>query len=245
MRSLIVLFIIMLSQQESFKQAQLKHSRVKTAYTEKEWVVKKYFTEKKLNYNGYQLFIRGFKQEGKLEAWVKEKGRETFVLLTTYDFCSTSGTLGPKRKEGDLQIPEGIYHLNHFNPLSNFYLSLGVSYPNASDKILSDKKSPGGAIYIHGNCVTIGCIPITDEKIKELYILAVEARNNGQEKIPIHLFPAKLDASSLSALEKNFGASHIEFWKNLQTIYNDFESSKTLRAITVNSLGKYQFKKPV
>jgi murein L,D-transpeptidase YafK len=239
----VILFLaMMLQQQESFKQIQLKNSRVKVAYEEKEATVKKYFQAKNISPENFQLFIRGFKKEKKLEAWVKEKGKDTFTLLTTYDFCSTSGTAGPKRKEGDLQIPEGIYHINHFNPSSNFYLSLGVSYPNASDRILSDKKHPGGAIYVHGNCVTIGCIPITDEKIKELYVLAVEARNNGQEKIPIHIFPSKLDDSSLTALEQENGKMHDAFWRNLQLVYRDFESSKKLKKVTIDSNGQYHLK---
>lgn len=112
--------------------------------------------------------------------------------VCTYPFCASSGILGPKRKEGDRQIPEGIYYINHFNPVSNFHLSLGINYPNPSDKILSDPAQPGESFYIHGNCVTIGCIPISDDKIKELYILAVEAYNNGQVKIPVHIFPDRL-----------------------------------------------------
>lgn len=239
----VFILLAMLFQQTSFKQGQLKNERVKTAYEEKENTVKGYFTDKGLDYNGFNLFIRAFKQEEKLEVWIKEKNKETFVLLKVYDFCSSSGTLGPKRKEGDLQIPEGIYHLNHFNPLSNFYLSLGVSYPNASDKILSDKNRPGGAIYIHGNCVTIGCIPITDEKIKELYVLAVEARNNGQQKIPIHIFPAKLDATGLTQLKQKYNTvpEAIKFWENLQTVYQDFENAKALKAVKVNTKGEYHF----
>ena len=233
----------MLFQQTSFKQTQLKSAHVKTAYDEKENVVKGYFEGKKLNYSGFHLFIRAFKQEEKLEVWIKEKNAETFTLLHTYDFCSSSGTLGPKRKEGDLQIPEGIYHLNHFNPLSNFYLSLGVSYPNASDKILSDAKRPGGAIYIHGNCVTIGCIPITDDKIKELYVLAVEARNNGQEKIPIHIFPSRLDQSGFSQLKQKYVTSPelIKFWENLQPVYQHFENVKKMNMVKVNKKGEYYF----
>ena len=184
----IYLILVLMAPPVSFKEAQLKNVRVKSAYQEKEMVVKDYFREIKLSYAGFQLFLRVFKKEQNLEVWVKEKSKEEFVFLHTYSFCSTSGTLGPKRKEGDLQIPEGTYHINHFNPLSNFHLSLGVSYPNASDKILSDKQHPGGSIYIHGNCVTIGCIPITDDKIKELFVLAVEAKNNGQEKFLFTFF---------------------------------------------------------
>jgi murein L,D-transpeptidase YafK len=228
----------MLFQQASFKTTQLKNSRVKTAYDEKEAVVKNYFKEKGISYENFTLFIRALKKERKLEVWVKPNGKTEFTLLHQYDFCSVSGALGPKRREGDLQIPEGVYHINHFNPLSNFYLSLGVSYPNASDRVLSDKTSPGGAIYVHGNCVTIGCIPITDDKIKELYVLAVEATENGQKKIPIHIFPSRLDQGSLASLEKE-NSEHKAFWRNLQGVYQDFETSKKLRGVSVNSKGEY------
>jgi murein L,D-transpeptidase YafK len=238
MYSILFSFIMLLTQSD-FKQEQLKNSRVKNAYDEKEEIVKKYFSEKNLSFGGFQMFIRGLKKEGKLEVWIKEKNNSTYTLLHTYDFCATSGVLGPKRKEGDAQIPEGIYYLNHFNPLSNFHLSLGISYPNESDKILSDKKHPGGAIYIHGNCVTIGCIPITDDKIKELYILAVEAKNNGQEKIPIHIFPSKLDDDSLVKLLSEQGTRHSGYWRNLQLIYKDFENTKKLKSIRVNIKGEY------
>ncbi|MEO7988152.1 MAG: L,D-transpeptidase family protein [Chryseolinea sp.] len=243
MRYLIFISLMMIFPDVSFKDAQLKNSRVKTAYTEKENIVKNYFKSKNVSYSGFNLFIRAFKKEELLEVWIKEKGKEEFTLLQTYPFCASSGTLGPKRKEGDMQIPEGIYYLNHFNPLSNFYLSLGVNYPNASDKILSDKNHPGGNIYIHGNCVTIGCIPLTDDKIKELYILAVEARTNGQEKIPVHIFPDRLDQGAIEKLEREYGASKTitTFWKNLQPIYQDFKATQKIKTVKVNGKGEYYF----
>lgn len=230
-----------MTQQASFKDTQLTHSHVKTAYQDKEAVIKKYFSDKQLSMNKFQLFIRAFKDEQVLEIWVKEKGKEQFVLLHTYDFCASSGVLGPKRKQGDFQIPEGAYQINHFNPLSSYYLSLGINYPNQSDKILSDKEHPGDNIYIHGNCVTVGCIPITDDKIKELYVLAVEAKNGGQEKIPVHIFPARLDpgvAEKLASEQKADGATSA-FWKNLEPIYREFQSAKKLSTIKVDKLGKY------
>ena len=245
MKILATVFVVMvlMTPQDSFKETQLKQSRVKTAYEEKEEVVKKFFTDKNLSFSKFQLFLRAFKKEQKLEVWVKENGEPEFTLLHTYDFCTSSGTLGPKRKEGDMQIPEGVYYINHFNPLSNFYLSLGLNYPNASDKILSNKTNPGGSIYIHGNCVTIGCIPITDEKIKELYILAVEARNNGQEKIPVHVFPSRLDNENFERLITEYSPDEKvkAFWKNLQPIYSDFESSKKLKVVKVNTKGQYYY----
>lgn len=243
MKMTFIFLVLILMQQSSFKQTQLKQTRVKTAYEEKESVIKEYFSDKKISFEKFQLFLRAFKQEQKLEVWVKENGKAEFALLHTYDFCTMSGVLGPKRKEGDLQIPEGVYHINHFNPVSNFYLSLGLNYPNASDKILSHATQPGGSIYIHGNCVTIGCIPITDEKIKELYVMAVEARNNGQEKIPVHVFPAKLNEGVVDKLVSEYSADekNKSFWKNLEPIYQDFESTKKLKVVKVNSTGRYYF----
>jgi murein L,D-transpeptidase YafK len=207
-----------------FKEQQLKFDRVKSAYEEKATAVKDLLKGVRGKYN---IFLRAFKKEKELEVWIKTK--DTYSLLTKYDFCTTSGVLGPKRKEGDLQIPEGVYHINHFNPFSTFHLSLGINYPNTSDKILGDKKHPGGSIYIHGNCVSIGCIPITDDKIKELYILAVEAKNGGQSDIPVHIFPARnIEELPASA-----------FWNNLKTVYDDFEKNKKLRSVSVDKSGAY------
>jgi murein L,D-transpeptidase YafK len=240
MRIIWILTFVML-QSTSFKTTQLQHQRVKSAYDEKETTVKKYFEEKNLSPEGYHIFLRAFKLDQALEVWIKPKNESSYTLLHTYDVCARSGVPGPKRREGDAQVPEGIYQINHFNPVSNFHLSLGIDYPNAADKILSDRKNPGSAIYIHGNCVTIGCIPLTDEKIKELYIMAVEAKNNGQQKIPVHIFPTRLNNANLQDLTATYGSSHAVFWKNLQTIYSDFESHKNLKAVRVNKKGEYYF----
>lgn len=214
-----------------FKEQQLKFDRVKSAYEEKEVAVKDLLKSKGIG-GDYELFIRAFKKERDLEVWVKQKGSDTYSLLTTYKFCTSSGELGPKRKEGDLQIPEGVYKINHFNPFSTFHLSLGINYPNASDRVLSDKQHPGGAIYIHGNCVSIGCIPITDEKIKELYILAVESKESGHANIPVHIFPGRFTS---------FDETMTPFWENLKAVYDDFEKTKKLRPINVDRAGAYNF----
>jgi murein L,D-transpeptidase YafK len=241
MKTIFLLFWMTMPLQPSFKESQLQFSRVKDAYREKEITVKKYFVNKNLNYQGYYLLLRAFKKEKVLEVWIKERSAYQYKLLKQYEFCTGSGTLGPKRKEGDGQIPEGFYKINHFNPKSNFHLSLGINYPNTSDKILSDKNTPGSSIYIHGNCVSIGCIPISDDKIKELYILAIEARNNGQQDIPVHIFPSHLDTDHLRSLESIHRGDDqlISFWKNLQNLYLDFEKTKIPKPIKVRSNGEY------
>ncbi len=99
------------------------------------------------------------------------------------------------------------------------------------------------AAYIHGNCVTVGCIPITDDRIKELYVLSVEARNNGQQKIPVHIFPDRLDANVIEKLNQDYRVDKnlLAFWKNLQVIYTNFETSKKVKPIRVNNKGGYYY----
>ena len=120
-----------------------------------------------------KLTLIGIKHEKLLEVWAELHGK--WVLLTTYPFTAFSGKLGPKYKEGDRQIPEGIYRISYLNPNSNFHLSMRVNYPNTFDKKMAREEKRtnlGGDIMIHGSDVTIGCIPIGDDKIEELYFLA-------------------------------------------------------------------------
>jgi murein L,D-transpeptidase YafK len=236
-----------------------KYPRVRRAKKDKDLFLSQLFEQKQLPYPPKKIYIRIFKKEQLVELWIWAKKTNSFTLLKSYNFCTTSGILGPKRRQGDLQIPEGFYHIDRFNPHSNFYLSLGINYPNRSDRKRGDKSNPGGDIFIHGSCVTIGCIPITDDKIKELYWVAIQSKRNGQNKIPVHIFPAKLNEINLKSLQqlaesltywKQFklltGNNHpnsaqdlILFWKNLKQAYDYFEQNKKLPRIRINHQGKY------
>ena len=144
-----------------------------------------------------EIYLRAFKKEKVLELWGGPRGRP-LKLIKSYPFCAASGELGPKRKEGDLQVPEGFYEVSQFNPWSDFHLSLKVSYPNASDKVLSDAERPGGLIYLHGGCASIGCIAITDPAIEEVYLLAVDAK---VRPIRFDIFPSRAcDESEFSRM---------------------------------------------
>lgn len=227
-----------------FKDQQLANARVKAAFIQKEPLLKQAFAVKKLAYPPKAIFIRIFKREQVLEIWARADTGQAYVHVKDYPVCASSGDLGPKRRMGDGQVPEGFYRINHFNPFSNFHLSLGVDYPNASDRYFSRGHNPGGSIYLHGNCVTIGCVPIGDEGIKELYPLAVEARDNGQERIPVHIFPAKLDSAGFSALKAEYvtDTALLGFWANLKQGYDYFESNRRLPAISIDAKGRYGFR---
>jgi murein L,D-transpeptidase YafK len=170
-----------------------------------------------------------------MEIWASPSGSEPFRLLHTYDIAAMSGKLGPKRKQGDLQVPEGFYHIDRFNPKSRFHLSLGINYPNASDRKLSDPDRPGGDIFIHGNAVSIGCMAMTDPKIEEIYILALAARNAGQAKIPVHIFPYRMKRKPTGSLAA--------FWGELKPVYDYFEKYRTVPNVRVDSKGRYSIAK--
>lgn len=224
-----------------FKATQKKNARVKQAYIDKEASIIKLLNTKNICPGTLRLFIRAFKLDKKLEIWAKNDKDTTFQLIKTYKICVLSGKEGPKRKEGDGQVPEGFYHINNFNHNSRFHLSMGLNYPNASDEILSDPQNPGYDIFIHGDCVSIGCMPITDDMIKELYVLCVEAVNAGQKDIPVHIFPTRLTLTNLTPLYKKHSANKalLDFWQNLKPGYDYFEKYKKLPIIDVNPSGQY------
>ena len=134
---------------------------------------------------------------------VKKSERRLFVydahdhVTKSYRIALGRTPLGKKREEGDGATPEGDYIVTHRNPKSRFHLSLGVSYPNASDaqdgisrglitraeeesiaEAAAQRARPpqhtrlGGDIFLHGGGTTSdwteGCIALTDDDIDDL-----------------------------------------------------------------------------
>ena len=213
---------------EKSEHQPLRHQRVVGAYLEKRTQLLQLLVGHHLNFvQGFHLFLRIFKLEQQVEVWIKDCHKASFQLLCHYPFAAFSGQLGPKRKEKDRQIPEGLYEITHFNPESKFHLSLRLNYPNAADLTATDKSRAGSDIYIHGGSQSIGCISITDDKIKELYILALEAKKSGQKGLPVHIFPTRLTLENLTQIEAQF-PQHQDFWRDLKKHFDYFEASKTL-----------------
>ena len=208
----------------------------------KEDTLMKQFQEKGLSWPARYVYIRSFKYDSQMEVWVKNTKEEKYKLFKTYKICAMAGTLGPKRMAGDYQVPEGFYYINEFNPRSEYHLSLGLNYPNASDRILSDSLQPGGDIYIHGSCVTTGCIPITDGQIEELYILAAHAKDMGEDFIPVHIFPVNFNnPRSVDYLNKYLQtfSEYTSFAKSMRTAFYYFEKYREVPFVMVNGKGEY------
>jgi murein L,D-transpeptidase YafK len=226
----------------SFYESQMAGARVRSAVNKYDTEWAKLFKEKGLNFPKTQIYLRNFKQDQKLEVYARNTSADTFVLLKTFNVCVLSGNLGPKRKEGDLQVPEGFYFIDEFNANSNYYLSLLVSYPNYADLIKGDKEAPGGAIYIHGSCVTVGCVPMTDEIISEIYALCVIARTNGQYNIPVHVFPTYFTRQGLNVLGKYYSKNDLKaFWITLKKQYDYFQTNKKILPVLYDNEGNYVY----
>jgi hypothetical protein len=224
-----------------FSGRQFRFPRVRTAYQTRVNDVRRIFLTHDIHQPA-EIFFRVFKREQLMEVWARDAGEQTFVLVNTYAVCGTSGELGPKRERGDEQIPEGFYSIDVFNPVSRFHLSLGVDYPNAVDRARGVTGNLGGDIYIHGGCATVGCVPVTDAGIEEVYVMALMVRDAGQDRIPVHMFPTRLDDDGFAWLRDTYGVDHADFafWENLREGHLAFERTRTLPQI-YHSHGRYSF----
>ncbi len=228
--------------QTSFVDEQKTSFRIAGFFNNKEQILQKEFETKGLKWPANFVYIRSFKYDAQLEVWVRNTANEKYKLFKTYKVCMQSGMLGPKRLQGDYQVPEGFYYINEFNPHSNYHLSLGLNYPNASDRILSDSLRPGGAIYIHGSCVSVGCIPVTDNEIEELYIITSYAKANGQDFIPVHVFPIRYNQRrSIEYFRTNAknNSSLQKFALQLKKAFDKFEDTKQVPLILIDRKGDY------
>jgi murein L,D-transpeptidase YafK len=236
------LLIAGVNAQNSFTTANKVFFKIPGTLGIKEEVLQKEFKAKGLEWPARYVFIRSFKYDGQLEVWAKDNENEKYKLFKTYKVCMQSGALGPKRMQGDYQVPEGFYYINEFNPNSAYHLSLGLNYPNASDKMLSDSQRPGNGIYIHGSCVSVGCIPVTDSDIEEIYLIASAAKASGEEFIPVHIFPIRYNKKrSVDFFENNTRDNPAlqKFAMQLKSAYDKFEATKELPLVMIDSKGDY------
>jgi murein L,D-transpeptidase YafK len=136
-----------------------------------------YFKKLNSKYVPDRIVLIGYKKERILELWAPGKDNR-FVMVKNYKIMGASGTPGPKLREGDMQVPEGIYTIVGLNPNSEFYLSMGLDYPNRFDMKMAQadgRDNPGSDIAIHGRIKSVGCLAIGDEAIEDLFILAAKA----------------------------------------------------------------------
>jgi len=141
----------------------------------------------------------GLKQEKKLEVWACGPENK-FKLVRTYPIPAAGGKLGPKLKEGDYQVPEGLYRIESLNPNSRFHLSLKLNYPNDFDRqqaTIEGRTNPGGDIMMHVSNVSIGCLAMGDEAAEDLFVLAAQV---GIDNVLVILSPVDLRIAPMPKL---------------------------------------------
>ena len=223
------------------------HSRVAEARSRCEPLLRATFAAVGVAYPPAALHLRGFKLERCLELWAQAAGdpRLPFVLVTAFPILGLSGTPGPKRREGDLQVPEGFYRVDRFNPRSRFYLSLGLDYPNASDRRLApDPARPGSDIFIHGGERSRGCLAIGDEAMAFLYLAALDTSGSGRRAITVHLLPCRMDTPDWVGLLAPWHTANpglYPFWQNLAESCRQFEQHRQPPRIQIDAAARRQF----
>jgi murein L,D-transpeptidase YafK len=182
---------------------------------------------KSMNKNS-PVLIRSFKKESELEIW-KMASNGQYALLKSYPMCRWSGQLGPKKREGDRQAPEGFYDITpaSMNPNSSFYLSFNMGFPNAFDRTHG---RTGAHLMVHGACSSAGCYSMSDDQIAEIYAIVREAHNGGQRAVQMQAMPFRMTAENLA---KHRYDANMPFWRNLKEGSDMFEVARVEPKVSV------------
>lgn len=124
------------------------------------------------------------------------------VWIIVYPIVAASGRQGPKLREGDKQVPEGLYRINAFNPNSQYHLSMLLSYPNRFDRAMGRKENRtnlGGDIMIHGKSSSAGCLAMGDEAAEDFFVLVAET---GRKNVHVVMSPYDFYSSPPPAMTK-------------------------------------------
>jgi len=137
--------------------------------------LKPHFVQAHVTYPPAQAVLLGLKQAKELQVYALVGSNYQYVC--TYPILAASGLPGPKLREGDRQVPEGLYTINELNPNSVLHVGLHLSYPNDFDRqqaALEGRTNLGEDIMIHGGAVSIGCLAMGTQASEDLFVLAAD-----------------------------------------------------------------------
>lgn len=170
-----------------------------------------------------EIALVAIKDEKLLELFARPEGGE-WKFVHRYPVLAASGRSGPKLRQGDKQVPEGVYGISFLNPNSRYHVSLRVNYPNAFDRRMAEadgRTNLGGDIMIHGNAKSVGCLAIGDEAAEELFVLAA---NVGLPNIKLIIAPTDFRRRGLPAIEAGQPKWVPELYTEVATAMAEFKS---------------------
>ena len=153
-----------------------------------------FFKKAHLRFPPREIALLVFKQKRVVELYAQ--GKRGWKHVVNFPILAASGHLGPKLKDGDHQVPEGVYQITALNPESNFELSMKLNYPNQFDQYWAKKAHRvhlGGDIFMHGGHRSIGCIALGNWAISRLYPLV---SNVGLDHVIVVISPVDFRRSS-------------------------------------------------
>jgi murein L,D-transpeptidase YafK len=213
-----------------------KMDRVAIAYQNHEMALRKKCTELGLSW-GSEVAIVVYKYEMLAEIYLLSNSQH-WTLFEQLNICAASGGPGRKLKEGDRQVPEGFYEVTVFNPRSKFHLSLGINYPNEADLVVANAEHPGGEIYIHGGCLSVGCCALTNQGVEPLYVLCDAARQAQKPQPKVLILPCRFSQTTMDWSSVEW-AQWQSFWTGLQQGYHWFIFNQKWPKMRIDEYGNY------
>jgi murein L,D-transpeptidase YafK len=170
---------------------------------------------------GAPIYLRLIKDQKRLEVWVKGR-QQAFVRLRSYRICGSSAILGPRRRGGQPQQPEGFYLLSaaSLRPNNVAYLGLDIGWPNVFDRA---QGWTGSTSLLQAGCASEPHFGLTDQDLEEVYTLIHGALSNGQTAIALHIFPFDMNGLRMLTARRSPNAA---FWDQLQPAWRAFERTK-------------------
>jgi murein L,D-transpeptidase YafK len=199
------------------------------------------FARAHVSYPPRRVALLAFKAERRLALWAGDG--KSWHFIRTYPILAASGHAGPKLREGDYQVPEGLYLIEQLNPASSYHLSMKVSYPNAFDRhqaAIDLRTRLGGDIFIHGKNLSIGCIAVGDVAIEELFTLVADA---GREHVRVIIAPNDLRVAS-APVREDTPLWVVTLYRSIAAALADFPAwLESDRSIDVLGMSKVQAKR--
>ena len=164
--------------------------------------LKPYFEQAHVQYPPAAVKLLAVKSERVMEVYATD-GQGSNRCIRSYPIRAASGNLGPKLREGDFQVPEGVYPVESLNPNSRFHVALRVGYPNDFDRSKAAKDGRtnlGGDIMIHGKEASVGCLAMGDEAAEDLFVLAADT---GIQNVRVIITPVDFRAGELVPKSEN------------------------------------------
>lgn len=184
-----------------------------------------YFQKAGINYPPKSITLLAIKDKKELELWAHSEDKAHFIR--TYPIKAASGHSGPKLREGDRQVPEGIYHLEYLNPNSAYHLSMKINYPNEFDlkhAKIEGRTEPGSNIFIHGRAVSIGCLAMGDSAIEELFDLTSTI---GLKNVDVAIAPSDPRQIDITQLADEKPVWVRELYVSIADYFSNFKHSST------------------